>query len=215
VPDVAGQLAAVERYLWDGTGPGDLAFDVGTNTGGYLPQLAASFSRVVAFEPATESFTTAAAAWDGDSRVTVLQVAISAHTGTVTLDVCPAPIQSGQLTTPGMSPELGWGAPIAQRVLGCITLDEAVNRYGVPDFVKVDTEGHEAQVLQGATRLLAGHQPQWLVEFHSGDLRAECTAILEAAGYTVETVSSPQFPADSYIGRNYGWLKTWPASMHP
>ncbi len=201
-------MDALEQYLWGGVTPGDLAFDVGANVGQSLPRMTTLFGRVVAFEPAVESFTEAAAMHEGDSRVTVAQMAVTAHTGTLMLDVCPSPIQSGQLTTPGMAPELGWGTPIAQRAVDCITLDDAAGRYGTPDFVKVDTEGHEVQVLRGAPRLLTSTHPQWQIEFHSDALRGECTAILEAAGYTVETIRTTRHPADSYLGRNYGWLKT-------
>ena len=34
------------------------------------------------------------------------------------------------------------------------TLDSIINQYGVPEFIKIDVEGHEYEVLQGLTYLL-------------------------------------------------------------
>ena len=103
-----------------------------------------------------------------------------------------------------------WGPADMLRSVPCVTLDSLADREGVPDFVKIDTEGGEAAVLQGMTGLLAGRKPSLVIEFHSASLRAECLAILEAAGYAAQTVRAPHLAAGSHFWLGYGWLKAVP-----
>jgi hypothetical protein len=50
-----------------------------------------------------------------------------------------------------------------------ITLDTLLERYGPPDFIKIDTEGHEVEVLRGGARLFAEHHPAIIVEVHRAE----------------------------------------------
>lgn len=47
------------------------------------------------------------------------------------------------------------------------TLDLLAERFGAPDLVKVDVEGAECEVLEGAVRLVRSASPRFLVELHS------------------------------------------------
>jgi precorrin-6B methylase 2 len=58
----------------------------------------------------------------------------------------------------------------------------------VPDFVKIDAEGAEAQVLTGAAELLRSHQPHLIIETHSEEDTALCMTLLAAVGYSPKTV---------------------------
>lgn len=54
------------------------------------------------------------------------------------------------------------------------TLDDMIeDGFPVPQFVKIDTEGHEFEVLRGAERTLRSHRPE---------LMARCTALLTSTG---------------------------------
>jgi hypothetical protein len=64
-----------------------------------------------------------------------------------------------------------------------ITLDDAVERYGTPRFVKVDVEGGELDVLTGGPDLVASHRASFGIEIHSDDLGRSCRNLLESAGY--------------------------------
>src|SRR5438477_7442926 len=78
---------------------GELAFDVGANTGHVAANLAQRFTKVVAFEPAVESFSALKVAMEAYPNVEPLQLAVSDHTGTVELRAADVAIGTGQLVT--------------------------------------------------------------------------------------------------------------------
>jgi FkbM family methyltransferase len=81
----------------------------------------------------------------------------------------------------------------AQILVDTITLDELFAERGTwPDLIKIDVEGAEFDVLQGARRILAQHQPVMFVEVHPrllGNFNAsveQVYALLRAHGYTIQ-----------------------------
>lgn len=67
-------------------------------------------------------------------------------------------------------------------------LDSVVTEADSPCLVKVDTEGAEGDVLNGAERLMAGPDTRWIIETHGPELEAECLARLVKANYAVKVV---------------------------
>jgi FkbM family methyltransferase len=56
---------------------------------------------------------------------------------------------------------------VSSRVPG-VTVDGLARRYGKPDVVFIDVEGHELEVLHGAARCLAAAETDFFVEVHIG-----------------------------------------------
>lgn len=199
----------VHNRLWDEFS-GYLAFDIGANYGQSLRAMvtAGRFRKAVACEPSYEAFAVASSEFGSDRRVTLLQTAVGDIFGVVELSVCEGAIAGGELLPPDMvgnSPDSWWSGEIARRSVPCTTLDLLAADHGMPDMVKVDTEGSEVRVLRGAGALL-GHT-EWLVEWHSPALREQCKEIL--AGYRLEEISYP-YPGGRppYEGEpQNGWLK--------
>lgn len=218
----------ISDRLWAGWA-GGLGFDVGANCGQSLPLMAARFGRVVAFEPAAESWEVLHRDYGDVARVlpdvvapvfpgllddglvaglrnlVLVHAAVSDVDGETDLFETPRNLAQGQLISPGHHAFTRECDPVA-RPVRCVTLDSAAAKFGMPDFVKVDTEGHEVRILAGGPRVLAGASG-WLIEFHSPVMHDGCEGMLAAAGYEVETVRHPHYPAGSEDWFNHGWLR--------
>jgi hypothetical protein len=59
-----------------------------------------------------------------------------------------------------------------------------------PNFVKIDVEGGEAQVLEGAVSLLKENSPIVSVATHSPELDVYCNRLLTSLGYRVRQISA-------------------------
>ena len=71
-----------------------------------------------------------------------------------------------------------------------VSLDEFVLDHPRPDFIKIDVEGAEADVLTGAGTLLKSEDaPVLLIELHGRDKARKVEAILDSCGYQIADVS--------------------------
>lgn len=59
------------------------------------------------------------------------------------------------------------------------------------DFLKIDVEGAELQVVQGASRMIDRFQPVMVIECHEPEHRAWLSMWLERMGYNVQTIHNP------------------------
>lgn len=200
----------ISYELWRDFQPGPLGFDVGSNCGQTLPQMAELCTTVYAFEPAEEC---RPYLLNHPSIRTHFEMAISDTVGTLQLAAVDDKIDSGQLVTPGMS-GMEWRSDtptVKLRTVVCTTLDALTESLGIPSLIKVDVEGHEDKVLNGASELLTEHRPQWLIEFHSPGLHQYCVSLLRTHGYKVRTIRHPHYPVDSPLWKQHGWIKAMPA----
>jgi len=71
------------------------------------------------------------------------------------------------------------------------TIDHFVYQEGNPgpDFLKIDVEGAEALVLQGAARLLAEARPPMIIELHGPEVAKEVWQILSPMGYSFHALA--------------------------
>jgi hypothetical protein len=63
------------------------------------------------------------------------------------------------------------------------TLDRPMDRFGRPDFIKMDIEGAEVEALVGAKRVLKEARPTWLIELHGPECERGVRRILSGHGY--------------------------------
>src|ERR1700692_2211715 len=63
------------------------------------------------------------------------------------------------------------------------TLDSLGERIDQPCLVKVDIDGGEVSLLDGARSLLYSSETRWIIEVHSTALQKKCLEILQAANY--------------------------------
>ncbi len=133
--------------------------DVGAEKGAFAEAfLAAGCSRIWAFEPFPSHAAHLRERFDGNTRITVLEMAIGARDETCDLHI--AENRAGQeypyyhsLARFADTPEIRW----ARRLLvTCRSLGSLVEDGSLPPEVgvlKIDTEGHDLAVLQGMGRL--------------------------------------------------------------
>jgi precorrin-6B methylase 2 len=75
-------------------------------------------------------------------------------------------------------------------VEGTRALDALLGGASEPMFLKVDVEGSELEVLEGAKGTLASKDVRCVVETHAVDLERECSALLGSLGYHVEIIDN-------------------------
>ena len=201
----------VAAVLWDGFKGYELGYDVGANCGQSISGMLGICKRVVSAEPSPDSYAVLEAEWGANPSVSLYRVAVSDSDGEVVLaQPGGRPLRTGQLVTPGTE-GMEWSPPdwsaIPSATYPARTIDSLAAETGVPDFVKVDTEGHEVQVLAGAAGVLAAGGTDWLIEFHSPGAHEECLRVLREAGCAVETVRHPHYPPGSAMSRQHGWIK--------
>lgn len=161
---------------------GEDAIDVGANYGGYVHLMRRHASHVIAFEPVPEFVHLLRAKFAND--VTIEPVALSDRAGEV--DLC-IPVIDGD--------RAGGCATLSPSAAACYTkhdlvrvrsmrLDDAY--VGTAGFIKIDVEGHEQEVLNGAVATLRHGQPRVLVEIEEclspGGI-AHTSAFLARLGY--------------------------------
>lgn len=80
---------------------------------------------------------------------------------------------------------------VTELTVNCVTLDE-LTRSGVPepDFIKIDVEGAEEFVLQGAAQLLERKQPFLMIEVHSPAIGQRCMGVLRKYYKTITVLET-------------------------
>jgi FkbM family methyltransferase len=161
-------------------------WDVGANFGyyGWLLKAAQPSLDVVFFEPdprnvALIEATRARAGVD----VEVRQVAASSSCGQAAFGLDTVTGVTGSLEPSGVGySQRHWGARAATVTVDTVTLDSC-RATGAPDLVKLDVEGHEAAVLEGAEQVLSLDRP--VVAFECFDGGSAVFACLARHGYEV------------------------------
>lgn len=139
------------------------AVDVGAHEGSYVHFMKRYARRVYAFEPVPSL--AEALAWKFAPRVVVRNIALSRESGTAILRI---PLIGGAPLTGLASLNDGAGGTTAVTEIAVQTrpLDEVFA--GDAGFIKVDVEGHEESVLDGAARTIARCRPRLLIEIEEG-----------------------------------------------
>jgi FkbM family methyltransferase len=194
--------AQAEKYYWSGTheqhvldavgravGRGAVVWDVGAHIGYFGITVARSIQpgTVVCFEPMEQN-----------RRRLTHNVATNGVSATV--EIVPAAVgaTSGRAMIRDTGSSLTWsltgGGNGAGVEVDVISLDDAAERYPVPDLIKIDAEGVEMDVLLGGSALIAKHQPMVLVELMERSQAQELQARALMPGYDF-----------SHLGDNH-WL---------
>ena len=126
---------------------GDSFLDVGANAGAFAVLAASLGCQVTAFEPIPQTFARLRENAELNSRfgpILVLNQAVGATAGWLRMTT--------GLGTGNHILKPGENAPSVE--VAVVPLDTAIPSLDKPTFIKIDVEGHEWEVIQGATELL-------------------------------------------------------------
>lgn len=188
---------------------GGTAVDVGANQGFFAYALGDVAARVVAFEPNPDYARFARLMLRG--RATVHRLALSDRPGRATFYV-PVDHDGSVLHLAGSLKRTAHAQFARNRTyqVEVRTLDS----FGLADvrFIKVDVEGSEREVLDGARATIARDRPVLLLELLSGthqDPGAYTAAICDGFGYDAVIVQRgeriPALPTIAALGKNTSW----------
>ena len=168
--------------------------DVGANRGQFAKELRAGgySGRIVSFEPLRSAFAALEESASGDPRWDCWQLALSDSGGVAELHVAGNAVSSSLLDMEARHLE---AAPesryVGQERVPKARLDALVDELGLPAdgvYLKVDVQGLEARVIEGARtalpRIVAIESELSLVPLYSGQpLMREMLDLLDDAGY--------------------------------
>lgn len=185
---------------------GHLAFDIGANGGMVTEMLAPNFDHVVAFEPCKESADELRALHL--ENVTVNEVAVTTSNGTIWLEEMDRSTAGmGELVTASAETELSkfWGTKTGDREVPAVRLDTCFDLYGRPDFIKIDTEGHEREVVESGEQKLNVWHPRMIIEIHRADYGEAIRNLLST--YSWDTYLHPIYQKrhSSLLNQHY-WM---------
>jgi FkbM family methyltransferase len=159
--------------------PDALCFDVGANLGQKSEIFLACGARVITIEPNRYCRPTLEFHFGRNPRCKLLFTAVGSSESTIELFTHLA--DSTASVRPGWDTKV-FGVPreMNAQLVPMTTLDALINRYGRPDFIKIDVEGFETEVLKGLSI------PVGLLsfEYHVAEIERarECLAMLRHMG---------------------------------
>jgi FkbM family methyltransferase len=167
--------------------PGDQVWDIGANVG--------VFSAVAALHADVRVVAVEADAWLGQllrrtaalsayrpGAIDVLIAAISGHDGVERFQIAARGRASNALVSAGGRSMMG--GVRALQLVPVLRLDTLAQTLGPPDVIKIDVEGAEIKVIEGALSLLKSHQPLVYAEIGREQFAA-IAALIAPLGYRV------------------------------
>ena len=215
--------AQLRRFYRRFVPPGGLAFDIGAHVGNRVSAFRALGARVVAVEPQPDFVRLLQRRFGGDPQVTVLagalgrargeaQLLASARTPTVST------LSADFVQRAGASASFRGVQWAPGPVVAVDTLDALIARHGRPDFVKIDVETYELEVLMGLSEPLPALSFEFLPALP--EIAIGCIDRLEAlaaAGgqryrYAVSLGERLRLmePEGVPAARTHAWLQTLP-----
>jgi FkbM family methyltransferase len=162
-----------------------LCFDVGANVGNRTKIFLRLGAKTVAIEPQVRNANVLRRAFGDSPRLAVIPLAVGATETEAQMMISDNHVLSTLSTDwieknkdAGRFSQAKWVNSIDVRLT---TLDRLIEQFGVPDFVKIDVEGYEYEVLKGLSRSVGALSIEFVPEFR--DSTISCLYYLQKLGH--------------------------------
>ena len=182
---------------------GDIVFDVGVNIGNKAKSFLNSGAKVIGFEPQDKCYQFCKDRFSNNQNFLIENVALSDRIGTEVL------YESNAHTISSMSKlfidtvkkerfkEYEWNNEI---IVTTSTLDEMINKYGTPKYIKIDVEGYELNVLKGLTKKVEYISIEFTPELLKSTV--DCLDYLKEGLYNYVSRENPEFTFSEWKNKN-------------
>lgn len=163
----------------------DVLVDVGANIGIYTVPFSKKVTKVIAFEPhpKTSEILEKSIRLNNIDNVLIVKKVVGSSKKKLQYALSTIPQESGIVANrPSISNIM------AVIEMESIDLDSAVVGENKIDWLLIDVEGSEVDVLLGARKVLRRHSPKILCEVHSTDIKDEICRMLNTEGYSVTNI---------------------------
>src|SRR5579872_59378 len=169
--------------------PGATVFDIGAHVGLYsllANRRAGPSGRVIAFEPLS-------------SNVAVLKRHASLNQASIEVVAAAVADRDGQAFFAAGTDNYTGRLSESGESVTLVKLDTLIESGAIPkpDVLKIDVEGAEDRVLQGAESMIRFARPVIFLAVHGPDVRARCLDLLKGLGYSIEALNVRGLPPDS------------------
>jgi FkbM family methyltransferase len=188
---------------------GEVAIDVGANRGVWTRELARRFIRVHAIEPNPEVLPLLKA--DLPVNVIVHEIAAWNVEGLLHFKRYASPDHLSAYNEGALLGQIGMVGPVLGEIeLTAIPLD-VLPIQGKVDFIKIDTEGAEVQIITGAAQLIRKNRPKLLVEIHAAENFKRLSVLLSDWHYIYRVIEHPLLAPDSPYRTELFWVHATPS----
>lgn len=199
-PRFSGEKWFIEKILKKGDI--QISIDIGANVGHYASDLIKNLnSTVYAIEPLSSSYKALSEqAKEFEGKLIPIHTALADHIGTSTIYTKGPSSEKATLSKEGE--RFGMSEEITVTTLDAVVKEKSIDRI---DFIKIDTEGFEREVLRGMQATLAQLKPKYIqFEFNINQLER---------GYTVHDLSTllPGYTLRRLLP--HGWIAINPHSF--
>ena len=156
--------------------------DIGAHIGNYSILLEPYFKNVISFEPNPDTFQILDFNCFDQTKITCHQLALSHIKGWCDFKKIELNAGKSHLNVPHTNSIKGMLIKVE-----CNTLDNLTPKLGEVGLIKIDVEGHEKSILDGAKVFLKTNKPMILMELLSEQItnkQSECVNLLIELGYT-------------------------------